>query len=121
MEHLLWFYSLPYDPLYPLVCYDERLCFLIGDRVEPVAPQSDQIRKEHDASEKLGSAALLAAIEPLTGRRLAPVQPQRTKKQYTLFCQAFAQAYPNAIKIRLVQDKLNTHHVSAFYENLPTE
>ena len=121
MEHLLWLYSLPYDPLYPVVCYDERPCFLIGDRVEPVALQRGQIRKEHYAYEKLGSAALLAAIEPLTGRRLAQVHSHRTKKEYTLFCQALAQAYPDAIKIRLVQDNLNTHDKSAFYENLPAD
>jgi hypothetical protein len=121
MEHLLWLYSLPYDPLYPVVCYDERPCFLIGDRVEPLALQKGQIRKEHYAYEKLGSAALLAAIEPLTGRRLAQVHPHRTKKEYTLFCQALAEAYPQASKIRLVQDNLNTHDVSAFYENLPAD
>lgn len=121
MEHLLWLYSLPYDPLYPVVCYDERPCFLIGDRVEPLALQTGQVRKEHYAYEKLGSAVLLAAIEPLTGRRLAQIQPQRTKKEYTLFCQALAQAYPDALKIRLVQDNLNTHDVSAFYEHLPAD
>ena len=34
MEQLLWLYSLPYDPRYPVVCFDERPCFLIGDRIE---------------------------------------------------------------------------------------
>jgi hypothetical protein len=121
MEQILWLYRLPYDPLYPVICYDERPCFLIGDRIEPIALQSGQIRKEHYAYEKLGSAALLAAIEPLTGRRFAQVQPQRTKREYALFCQALAAAYPDAIKIRLVQDNLNTHHISAFYENLPAD
>jgi hypothetical protein len=38
--------------------------------------QSDRLRKEHCASEKNGSCALLAAIEPLTGQRLVDVQPQ---------------------------------------------
>jgi hypothetical protein len=119
MERLLALYALAYDPQYPVVCYDERPCFLIGDRIEPLALQSGQLRKEHYAYEKLGSAALLAAIEPLTGRRLAQVHPRRTKREYTLFCQALAEAYPEAIKIRLVQDNLNTHDISAFYENLP--
>jgi hypothetical protein len=121
LERLLALYALPYDPAYPVICYDERPCFLIGDRVEPVAMQSGQVRKEHYAYEKLGSAALLAAIEPLTGRRLAQVHQRRTKKEYTLFCQALAEAYPNATKIRLVQDNHNTHDVSAFYENLPAD
>ena len=121
MERILWLYALPYDPLYPVICFDERPCFLIGDKVEPLALQSGQVRKEHYAYEKNGSCALLAAIEPLTGRRLAQLHPQRTKKEYTLFCQALAAAWPKAKKIRLVQDNLNTHNASSFYENLPAE
>jgi hypothetical protein len=121
MERLLELYGRPYDPLYPVICYDERPCFLIGDRIEPVALQTGQLRKEHYAYEKLGSAALLAAIEPLTGRRLAQVHQRRTKREYTLFCQAVAAAYPEAKRIRLVQDNLNTHDISAFYENLPAD
>jgi hypothetical protein len=67
MEHLLALYALPYDPDYPVVCFDERPCFLIGDRVDPIALQSGKVQKEHYAYEKLGSCALLAAIEPLLG------------------------------------------------------
>ena len=121
MEQLLCLYALPYDPRYPVVCFDERPCFLIGDHIAPREMQTGQVRKEHYAYEKHGSCALLAAIEPLTGFRLAQVHPQRTKKEYTLFCQALASAFPQAIKIRLVQDNLNTHDVRAFYENLPAD
>jgi hypothetical protein len=121
MEQILELYALPYDPLYPVVCFDERPCFLIGDEIEPLALQTGKVRKEHYAYEKLGSCALLASIEPLTGKRLAQVHPQRTKREYTLFCQALANEYPEAIKIRVVQDNLNTHDVSAFYENLPAD
>jgi len=121
MEQILGLYALPYDPLFPVVCFDERPCFLIGDLIEPLTLQSGKVRKEHYAYEKLGSCALLAAIEPLTGKRLAQVYSQRTKREYTLFCQALAAMYPEAIKIRLVQDNLNTHDISAFYENLPAD
>lgn len=121
MERILWLYALPYDPLHPVVCFDERPCFLIGDRVEPIAMSTGQVRKEHYAYEKNGSCALLAAIEPLTGFRLAQVHPRRTKKEFTLFCQALAATYPQALKIRLVLDNLNTHDTSAFYENLPAD
>jgi DDE superfamily endonuclease len=121
MEQILALYALPYDPLYPVVCFDERPCFLIGEAVEPLALQSGRVRKEHYAYEKLGSCALLAAIEPLTGTRLAQVHPQRTKREYTLFCQALAAHDPEAIQIRVVQANLNTHDISAFYENLPAD
>jgi hypothetical protein len=121
MELILWLYALPYNPLYPVLCFDERPCFLIGDVMEPLVMQSGQVRKEHYAYAKNGSCALLAAIEPLTGQRLAQVRPQRTKKEFALFCQALAAAYPEAVKIRLVLDNLNTHDISAFYENLPAD
>ena len=121
MEQILWLYALPYDPDYPVVCLDERPCFLIGDIVEPIAMQTGQVRKEHYAYEKLGACALFAAIEPLTGQRVAQIHKQRRKKEFALFCQAVAAHYPEAVKIRLVLDNLNTHNTSAFYENLPAD
>lgn len=121
MEAILTLYGLPYDPAYPVLCFDERPCFLIGERIEPIAMQTGQIRKEHYAYEKNGSCSLLAAIEPLTGRRIAAVYDQRRKKEFAQFCQIIAQAYPQAKKIRLVLDNLNTHDLSAFYENLPAD
>lgn len=121
MEQILWLYALPYDPLYPVVCFDERPCFLIDDVMQPIAMQPGQVRKEHYAYEKHGSCALLAAIEPLTAQRLAQVHARRTQKEFTDFCQALATAYPQALKIRLVLDNLNTHDSSAFYQNLPAD
>jgi len=114
-------YALPYDPAYPVVCFDERPCFLIGDTLAPRPMRKGEIAKQHYEYEKLGSCALLAAIEPLTGQRLGQVQPQRTKREFMLFCQALAARYPEAVKIRLVQDNLNTHNASSFYEHLCAE
>jgi len=81
MEQLLALYALPYDPAYPVICFDERPCFLIGETLTPMPMQPGKVRKEHYPYEKLGSGALLAAIEPLTGRRLGQVHPQRTKRE----------------------------------------
>ena len=121
MEHLLWLYAQPYDPDYPVICFDERPCFLIGERLEPLPLQKGQVIREHYAYTKHGSCALLGAIEPLTGKRLAEVYERRTKKEYTQFCQAIAAHWPEAKVIRLVQDNLNTHNASSFYEHLPAE
>jgi DDE superfamily endonuclease len=119
MERLLWLYAQPYDPQHPVICFDERPCFLIGDAVMPLNMESGQVRKEHYAYEKHGSCAVLAAIEPLTGARLAHGRAQRTKKEYAEFCLALVAAWPEATKIRLVQDNLNTHNASSCYEHLP--
>ena len=121
MEQILWLYALPYDPRYPVICFDERPCFLIGDRIDPLAMQAGQVRKEHYAYEKHGSCTLFAAIEPLTGFRLAQVHQRRTKQEYTIFFQSLANQLSDAVKIRVVQDNLNTHDLSAFYENLPAD
>jgi hypothetical protein len=121
MEQLLWLYALPYDPDYPLLCFDERPCFLIGEQIEPIAMQTGQLKKEHYAYTRHGSCALLAAIEPLSGKRIAQLHPQRTKKEFTWMCQAIAAAYPQAKRIRLVMDNLNTHHKAAFYDHLPAD
>jgi hypothetical protein len=102
-----------------VICFDERPCFLIG---EVVAPFHDgHLKKEPYAYEKNGACTLLAASEPLTGQRLALVLPHRTKKEYTEFCQALVALYPTAIKLHVIQDNLNTHNASAFYENLPAD
>lgn len=121
MEAILWLYAQPYDPDYPVVCLDERPCFLIGDIVEPLAMQSGHIKKEHYAYEKNGSCTLFAAIEPLTGKRVAAVYERRTKRDFALFCQQVAAAYPDAVRIRVVLDNLNTHNFSAFYQHLPAD
>jgi hypothetical protein len=113
--------SLTYDPDFPLFCFDERPYFLIGDTVATRSMQTRQVRKEHYAYEKLGSCALLAAIQPLTGYRLGQVHARRTKKEYPLFMQALTAAFPPAVKLRVVQDNVNTHAVSAFYEHLPAD
>jgi hypothetical protein len=121
MEQILWLYMLAYDPDYPVICFDERPCFLIGDRVDPIAMTAGKVRKEHYAYEKNGSCSLLAAIEPLTGNRLGQVYTQRTRKEFTRFCQSLAALYPKAKKIRLVLDNLNTHNLGAFYFHLPAD
>lgn len=121
MERILWLYAQPYDPKRPVVCFDERPCFLIGDEIEPIAMQTGQVRKEHYAYQKNGSCALLAAIEPLTANRVAQVYGQRTAKEFTHFCQCLAEAYPEADKICLVLDNLNTHTIASFYKHLPAD
>jgi hypothetical protein len=121
MERLLWLYALPLDARFPVVCFDERPCFLIGERVEALALKAGSPRKQHYEYAKHGSCVLLGAIEPLTGKRLAQVFDHRRKREYALFLKELAAQFPAAIKIRLVQDNLNTHDRSSLYETFPAE
>ena len=63
----------------------------------------------------------MLAYQPLTGKRLVSVRKQKTKKDYALFMKSLDAAYPEAEKIILIQDNLNTHNPSSFYETFPPE
>ena len=121
MEDVLDVYSRPYNEDYPVVCFDERPCFLIEDTLTPLPTQEGKLAKEHYSYKKNGSCALLAAIEPQAGKRVASVYEHRTKAEYTQFMQTLSQSYAHAKKIIVVQDNLNTHHTASFYDQLPAD
>jgi transposase len=121
MEDVLEVYSRPYEAAYPVVCFDERPCFLIEDTLAPIPTQEGKLAKEHYSYKKNGSCALLAAIEPLAGKRIASVYEHRTKAEYTQFLQHLSERYAHAKKIIVVQDNLNTHQISSFYDQLPAD
>jgi hypothetical protein len=78
-------------------------------------------RKEHYAYSKHGSCCVLACIEPKTGKRLAHVRKRRTMREFTWFMQNLADNYPEAEKIVVVLDNLNTHSPASFYSALDAE
>ena len=121
MENILRLYRLSYDERYPVLCFDERPCFLIGDVVKGLELKPGQVYKQHYEYEKNGSCCLLLAIEPLTGKRIAVVYDQRRKIEYAEFMRILAAHFPKAIKIRLIQDNLNTHNASSFYERFDAQ
>jgi len=122
MEYVLHQYELPYDPLYPLLCFDERPCFLIED-VGGILPMSPgKAKRYHYEYGKNGSCCVLLAFEPHTGLRYVEVRDRRTAVDYAQFMQTVAEIYyPNTVQIRLVQDNLNTHTPGSFYEVLPPD
>jgi hypothetical protein len=121
LEQILHLYALQYDEHYPVICFDERPCFLIGDSVAGLEMKAGQAARQHYAYEKNGSCVLLMAIEPKTAKRVAIVSDRRTKLDYAHFMKELAGRYPKAKKIRVVQDNLNTHSISAFYEAFDAE
>jgi hypothetical protein len=121
MEDVLHLYSLPYDEKRPVICFDELPVQRLGEVVAPLPMQAGKRRRFDYEYERGGTASLLVAFEPLTGQRLVETSRQRTKADYCRFQQRVAATWPEAEKIVLVQDNLNTHNASSFYENLPAE
>jgi DDE superfamily endonuclease len=119
MEDILHLYNLPFDEQRPVVCFDELPVQLLGEVVMPLLMTAGQPTRVDYEYERSGTCSLLVAFEPLTGTRLVEVSKQRTKADYCRFMQRVTALYPTAEKIVLVQDNLNTHNASSFYENLP--
>lgn len=121
MEKILWLYSLPYNEREPLISFDEKPCFLIGNTVPGLQMKSGQVAKENYSYEKFGSCALLMSVEPLTGKRIADVFDQRRKTEFARHLQKVANVFVKAEKIHVVLDNLNTHNASSFYETFEAE
>jgi transposase len=121
IEDLLRLYSLPYDERRPVVCFDELPVQLTGEVVAPLPMTEGRAARFDYEYEREGTAVLLVAFEPLTGRRLIETSRRRTKADYCRFMQRVAAMFPGAEKVVLVQDNLNTHHAGSFYENLSAE
>jgi len=121
MEDILHLYSLPVNKQRPVVCFDELPVQLLGEVVAPLAMKTGKPKREDYEYQRAGTCSLLVAFEPLTGRRLVETSKQRTKADYCRFMQRVSGMFPAAEKIVLVQDNLNTHNASSFYENLTAE
>ena len=119
MEDVLYLYNLPCDESRPLVCFDEMPVQLLGEVALPLPMKEGHPKRFDYEYEREGTAVLLVAFEPLTGKRIVETSRQRTKADYCRFMQRVAAMFPQADRVVLVQDNLNTHNTSSFYENLP--
>jgi len=122
MEDVITTYQLPYDPQYPVVCFDEA-CKQLFDEVQPPHPaEPGQPARQDYEYERKGVCHQLLMCEPLTGWRHVRVTERRTRKDYAACLRELVNVhYPDATKIRLVQDNLNTHDGASLYEAFPPE
>ncbi len=121
MEEVLDVYEQDYDPRIPAICFDERPSQLISDVFMPMAMKPGQIRRQDPHYKRNGTCCVMIAVEPLTGKRILEVKHRKTKKDYARFMKKVARAYRGTEKIILVQDNLNTHNPSSFYETFSPE
>ena len=116
MEEVLDIYERNYDPKKPLICFDERPCQLVGNILVPIPMKPGRVQRQDYHYKRNGTCCVMMAIEPLAGKRIIDIRERKTKKEYALFMKRVEKAYPKAEKIILVQDNLNTHNPSSFYE-----
>ncbi len=120
MEDVLTTYALPYDADYPQVCLDEKLVTLHADVAEPLPVKPGQPERIDYEYARAGTANLFVMVERLAGYRHVEVTARRTAEDYARQLQWLADVrYPEAKKIRLVQDNLNTHRLANLYLVFP--
>jgi DDE superfamily endonuclease len=120
MEDVLEAYHLPYDPRFPLVCMDESCKQLVGEVAPELAMAPGRPRRIDHEYVRHGVAEIFLEVEPLTGRRHVTAGENRTRRDWALFIRAMLdERYPEAIKVRLVLDNLNTHTTASLYETFP--
>ena len=108
---------MPYDPDYPVVCMDESSKQMIGEVREPIPGRPGQPVRIDDEYVRNGVAEIFMEVEPLGGKRHVAVTEHRTRKDWAQqIKQMLDERYPEAIKVRLVMDNLNTHSVASLYE-----
>lgn len=122
MEDVLEVYKLPYDAKRPVICMDELPKQLLAETCEPIPCQAGKSARQDYAYQRKGVADLFMVFEPLQGRRFVEVTEKRRKVEWaTVMKQAADLLYPQAEKIVVVLDNLNTHTPSAFYETFEPE
>ncbi len=122
MEDVLEVYHRPFDPQRPLVCLDEASKQLIGEVAEPVPAEPGQPERIDYEYVRNGTANLFMISEPLTGWRHVEVTDRRTAVDFAEVVRALVEeVYPEAEKVVLVLDNLNTHKLASLYEAFPPE
>jgi DDE superfamily endonuclease len=117
MEHILSLYARPYDPLYPVVCFDEKSYQLLADSRATLPMRLDQIRRQDYEYQRRGTCNLFVIVEPLAGQRQVLLTSHRAKADFAHAVRYLADVlYPDAKCIELVLDNLNTHSYQALIE-----
>jgi len=122
MEDVLAVYARPRDPAQPLVCLDEASKQLTLETRIPLAMEPGHPERFDYEYERNGTANLFMLFAPLEGWRHVKVTDRRTAIDYAQVLKELSDVhFPNAEKILLVQDNLNTHAKASLYQAFPPE
>ncbi len=122
MEEILDLYHMPFDPLRPMICMDEASKQMVIE-TRPGFPMRPGSPKRMDYEyRRCGTASIFMMYEPFAGRRHVRVRSRRTRKDFAKVVRELCdELYPEAEKIVLVMDNLNTHEIASLYEAFPPD
>ena len=123
MEDVLDVYTRPFDPSRPLVCLDETSKQLITE-TRPAMPgkprasgKPGHVKRVDFEYRRHGTASVFMMSVPLEGKRHVRVRDHRKREDFAEVVRELCdELYPDAEKIVLVMDQLNTHNIASLYQ-----
>ena len=120
MEDVLDVYQRPYNPRRPQVCFDETSKQLLAEVREPLPMGPGRVERVDYEYRRDGVRNLFLWCEPLANRRHVEVSDRRTKRDWAHSIKDLVDVhYPEAERIVLVLDNLNTHTPASLYDTFP--
>ena len=118
MEDVLEVYSRPFDAKKPVICMDEKPFQLLDEQIQPIPLSEENHIKKYDCEYiRKGSCSIFMFTEPLGQWREAHALVRRTSEDWAMQMKwLIDEVYPDAEKIVLVMDNLNTHTIASFYK-----
>lgn len=117
MEDVLDVYKRPYDEKRPVVCMDETNKQQLKEVRAPFLMEPGKPEKFDTEYQRNGTSNIFISFEPLKGKRRLKVTDNRKRKDWANFIKEVVDIdYPEAEKIVLVMDNLNTHSGASLYE-----
>jgi hypothetical protein len=120
MEDVLDLYAEPPDPARPVVCLDESPLQLIGQVREPIPAAPGQVARVDYEYRRNGTMNLFVVMDVHRPWRKVTVTERRTAQDYAVRLRELVDVdFPDAERIRVVQDNLSTHTAGSLYEAFP--
>jgi hypothetical protein len=117
MEDVLDVYLLPYDPNRPVVCMDETSKQLVAEVRAPLEASPGHPQRYDGEYRRCGVANIFMFTEPLGGwRRVCVTEHRKMLDWAEQICILLEEDYPDAERVVLVMDNLNTHSIGSLYE-----
>jgi transposase len=117
MEDVLEVYKRPLNDKRPLLCMDEMPKQLLMETREPLPVRPGEPARQDYEYKRGGVANLFMIFEPLVGKRYIEITDQRRREEWAHVMKKVSdELYPQAEKIVVVMDNLNTHTPAAFYQ-----
>ncbi len=122
MEDVLELYEEPHDPKRPLVCFDEMPYQMVAEKRVPIPARPGCPERYDYEYERRGVCNLFMFFEPKASWRHVDLRERRMARDFAQQMRKLADDhYPEAEKIRVVLDNLNTHTPAALYEAFKPE